>query len=385
MIIAPAQRLQQVNEYYFSAKLAEIRQLNEQGKDIINIGIGSPDLPPHKGAVSHLLTTALNPDNHSYQSYTGIPELRNAITQWYAHQYGVVLSPHNEVLPLMGSKEGIMHISMAFLNPGDGVLVPNPGYPTYAAVAHLLHANVLTYPLNETNNWEPDWDVLNSMDLTNVKLMWVNYPNMPTGANASADLFARLVSFAQKHKILLVNDNPYSLILNPNPQSILQTSHAMEVALELNSLSKSHNMAGWRIGMLTGRQDYLRCVLQVKSNMDSGMFLGIQKAAAYALQHCTEAWQNHLNQVYQHRQQLALNIAHALQCQTPHSTVGMFLWVKAPQNIDNVPEWADYILHRHRVFITPGFIFGSAGNRYLRISLCCKEHRLQEALHRIIN
>lgn len=382
-MLLPANRLRAVEEYYFSRKLAEIRQMNERGCDVINMGIGSPDLPPHADVIDQLLQTAALPDSHAYQSYTGIPELRQAMANWYRQIYRVELNANNQILPLMGSKEGIMHISMAFLNPGDGVLVPNPGYPTYASVANLLHARPIAYPLDENNHWEPDWNVLQNIDLKGVKLMWVNYPNMPTGANASEKLFERLVQFALEHRILLVNDNPYSLILNPMPKSILQIPESAPVALELNSLSKSHNMAGWRVGLLAGRADYLQYVLQVKSNMDSGMFLGIQKAAAHALQHCNGAWQENLNRIYANRRDYALQIALYLGCHIPPNQVGMFVWMKAPNHITDVPQWANEILHQSNVFITPGFIFGTAGNRYLRISLCCKPERMQEALLRI--
>lgn len=383
MIITPADRLQHVEEYYFSSKLAEIKQMNLRGLDVINLGIGSPDLPPHQEVIDLLTHTAQQTNSHAYQSYVGIDELREAMSEWYEQVYQVRLSPNGEVLPLMGSKEGIMHISMAFLNPGDGVLVPNPGYPTYLSVARLVHARVLPYLLDEQNDWEPDWEQLEQIDLSGVKLMWVNYPNMPTGAKATAAVFERLVSFAHRHHILVVNDNPYSLILNGTPRSILQTPGAMEVALELNSLSKSHHIAGWRVGMLLGRADYLRCVLQVKSNMDSGMFLGIQKAAAFAMRHCREDWHVEQNGHYEKRLELAKQIATLLDCSLPSEGNGLFLWVKAPDRVEDVGQWADELLYNHRVFITPGMVFGSAGARYLRLSLCCTENRLREAFVRL--
>jgi len=383
MIISPAQRLSNVDEYYFSSKLAEIRQMNQRGLDVINLGIGSPDLPPHLEVIQNLVTASEQPSNHSYQSYTGIDELRTAMSDWYRDMYHVSLNSNGEILPLIGSKEGIMHISMAFLNPGDGVLVPNPGYPTYASVSKLVHARLLPYMLDENNNWEPDWAQLESMDLSGVKLMWVNYPNMPTGAKATLELFERLVSFAGKHQILVVNDNPYSLILNGAPLSILQISGAKDVAIELNSLSKSHHLAGWRVGMLLGRSDYLQCVLQVKSNVDSGMFLGIQKAAAFALRHCREKWFAEINSFYQDRLVLAKEIGKLLNCKIPAESNGLFLWMKAPESVKDLAAWSDKMLNENRVFITPGMVFGSAGSRYLRLSLCCPEHRFKEAIERL--
>lgn len=382
MIISTANRLQSVTEYYFSHKLREIRQLQDKGMDIINIGIGSPDLAPSKATIQALTDTALQGNNHGYQSYTGVPALRQAMANFYADTYQVALDPVTEILPLMGSKEGIMHISMAFLNPGDTVLVPNPGYLTYSSVAKLVQAEAISYPLDEQNNWQPDWNYLENLDLEKVKIMWVNYPNMPTGADACPKIFKKLIAFAKKYKILIVNDNPYSLILNPSPKSIHQTRGASEVALELNSLSKSHNMAGWRVGMVTGRADYIQAILKVKSNMDSGMFLGIQKAAIQALQNPT-SWHSTQNNIYRQRKTLAKTILQTLGCTISSNQVGLFVWAKTPDHIQNTKDWVNELLYKAQVFITPGFIFGSAGERYVRLSLCTSEARLQEALQRI--
>ncbi len=382
MIIPPANRLNTVEEYYFSQKLRQIRELQASGKNIINLGIGSPDLAPAPQVIDALYNTAQQDNTHGYQSYTGIPELRYAMSNWYKRTYKVELNPDNEILPLMGSKEGIMHLSMAFLNTQDAVLVPNPGYPTYSSVSNLLEAKTIYYPLTEKNNWQPDWDFLENTDLSGVKLMWTSYPNMPTGANGSLSLFEQLVRFAHKHRILLVNDNPYSLILNPKPISILQVDGAKEVALELNSLSKSHNMAGWRVGMVAGSADYISNILKVKSNMDSGMFLGIQQAAIAALQ-LPLSWHEEQNNIYQSRRYLANQIADELNCTYDAQQVGMFLWAKVPDVVNNVGDFVDNILHNAHVFITPGFIFGSAGERYIRLSLCSPIEKFIEAHQRI--
>ncbi|MFK7904712.1 MAG: pyridoxal phosphate-dependent aminotransferase, partial [Chitinophagales bacterium] len=319
---------------------------------------------------------------HGYQGYMGIPELREGIVNWYKKTYDVDLDFNSEVLPLMGSKEGIMHISMAFLNAGDGVLVPNPGYLTYSSVSKLLGANVLPYDLLEGNSWEPDWEALEQMDLTGVKIMWVNYPNMPTGANASYQLFERLIAFARKHRILIVNDNPYSLVLNDKPKSILEIDGAKEVAIELNSLSKSHNMAGWRIGMVLGKSDYLKAILKVKSNMDSGMFLGLQKAAIEALNN-SKAWHLLQNEEYALRKKKACEILTLLDCKYTSNQVGMFVWAKVPDSVRSVEKWIDKLLYETNVFMTPGFIFGTAGERYVRISLCSSLELLDEAKNRL--
>ncbi len=382
MIIQAAERLKVVKEYYFSSKLRQISAMKAAGIDVINVGIGSPDLLPSDETLAALIDTAQQKNSHGYQSYSGIPELRQAIANWYQKCYGCTLNYTNEVLPLMGSKEGIMHISMAFLNPDDGVLVPNPGYLTYSSVANLLGAKVLPYRLLENNNWLPDFEALEKQDLTKVKLMWVNYPNMPTGADASTEVFEQLVNFAKKHQILIVNDNPYSLVLNDKPKSVLSVEAAKEVAIELNSLSKSHNMAGWRIGMLVGHKDYLNLVLKVKSNMDSGMFLGLQKAAIAALNN-TVTWHQIQNEVYQKRKKIALQILSELNCTAQENQVGLFVWAKVPNNILSVTEWLDKLLLQARVFITPGFIFGTAGANYVRIALCSEAYILQEVLQRV--
>ncbi|MEZ4883374.1 MAG: aminotransferase class I/II-fold pyridoxal phosphate-dependent enzyme [Chitinophagales bacterium] len=382
MIISTANRLNTVEEYYFSKKLRQIQEMKAEGKDIINIGIGSPDLPPSKQTVDALKKTANRQDIHGYQSYTGIPELRVAMAKWYKRVYDVDVDSGSEILPLMGSKEGIMHISMAFLNSGDGVLVPNPGYLTYSSVSKLLDANLLPYNLMEENNWKPDWATLEDMDLEKVKIMWVNYPNMPTGADASYKLFERLVSFAHKHNVLIVNDNPYSLVLNKDPKSILEVDGAKEVAIELNSLSKSHNMAGWRVGMVLGASEYLQPILKVKSNMDSGMFLGIQQAAIEALTN-SEDWHELQNKEYGLRRKMAYEILDMLDCRYTSNQVGMFVWAKVPEGVLSVEVWIDELLQKTNVFMTPGFIFGSAGERYVRISLCSSLKVLEEAKNRL--
>lgn len=383
MIINPANRLQQVEEYYFSKKLAQIKQMQAQGINVINLGIGSPDLMPSPKTIKALSSTAKLPTSHGYQSYTGIPQLRQSISNWYLKTYKVSLNPHSEILPLMGSKEGIMHLHLAFINPSDAVLIPNPGYPTYSSSANLVQAKIIPYTLNNKNNWQPNLNNLQQILNTQaVKIMWINYPNMPTGANATLNQLEKIVKFAHKNKILLINDNPYSLILNPKPSSILQIDGAKEVALELNSLSKSHNLAGWRVGMLCGESNYISTVLKVKSNMDSGMFLGIQQAAINALQN-SQQWHKAQNTIYAKRKQIACKILNALNCTYSQNQVGMFVWAKAPKSIPNVSHWIENILTQLHIFITPGFIFGTQGNQYLRISLCNTEQKLEEALTRI--
>lgn len=380
--IATAQRLQTVEEYYFSIKLAQIRQMNEAGKAVINLGIGSPDLPPHPSVIAALHQTAQQSNTHGYQSYTGIPALRQAMAAWYRRIYGVELSPDKEILPLMGSKEGIVHISLAYLNPDDTVLVPNPGYPTYTSASQLCQANIVSYPLLAEQQWQPDWAYLEQIDLSRAKIMWVNYPNMPTGANANLQLFEKLVAFAHQHQLLLVNDNPYSQILNPSPMSIFQVDGAKEVALELNSLSKSYNMAGWRVGMLCGNATALQNVLKVKSNMDSGMFLGIQQAAIQALQ-LPQTWQEQQDKIYTERRQKAYQIVATLGCSHDPQQTGMFVWAKLPDSITNATQFVDHILEQAHVFITPGSIFGSEGSRYIRLSLCSTAETFETALQRI--
>jgi LL-diaminopimelate aminotransferase len=381
-MISTAKRIERVEEYYFSRKLAEVRSLDKPERRIINLGIGSPDLAPSPAAVEALTRAAENPANHGYQSYKGIPALRQAIAGFYKKIYDVTLDPETQILPLMGSKEGIMHISMAFLNEGEKVLIPDPGYPTYASVANLVGAKIETYRLSEVNNWAIDMEELSSRDFTDVKLMWVNFPHMPTGTTASREQLQELVNLARKHNFLIVNDNPYSLILNDAPMSILSVEGADSVALELNSLSKSHNMAGWRIGWLAGRREYVDYVLRVKSNMDSGMFLGLQHAAVEALSSGPE-WFEAQNKIYKGRRQAASGILHELGCTWSEKQSGLFIWAKAPEGISNIEKWLDQILYGAGVFITPGFIFGDSGNGYIRISLCSPEEKLNEALERI--
>ncbi|MGC9150442.1 MAG: pyridoxal phosphate-dependent aminotransferase [Microbacter sp.] len=382
--IKPANRLLSVQEYYFSTKLKEIAQMNKEGKDVISLGIGMPDLPPSEATISALTSDAQKPNVHGYQSYNGTTELRQAFAQWYGQWYGVKLNPDQEILPLMGSKEGILHVSLAFLNPGDGVLVPNPGYPTYASVSKLVEAEVIYYDLDEQNHWYPDFDALEKLDLTHVKLMWVNYPNMPTGAPANEILFDRLIDFGKRHGILICNDNPYSFILNDRPLSMLSRKGAMEGCLELNSMSKSHNMSGWRVGMLAGNARFVEWVLRVKSNIDSGMFHALQIAAVEAL-HNDPEWHRMFNfEVYARRRIIAENIVQALNCSFDPKQTGMFLWAKIPEIYTDAGVLADEILYQAHVFVTPGFIFGSNGNRFIRISLCSTEEKLKEALTRIL-
>ncbi len=382
MIIQPANRLSDVQEYYFSKKLKEIRELNASGKNIINLGIGSPDLAPSHETIEALVKTAEQTNAHGYQSYIGIPEFREAISSWMAFTYGVGFRAENEILPLMGSKEGIMHISMAFLNPGDKVLVPNPGYPTYTSVSNLLNAEIEFYDLDEKKNWNIDVNNLRKKDLSNVKLLWLNYPHMPTGARADLEVLNDLIALAKEKKFLIVNDNPYSLILNPTPGSIFNLEGAKEVCLELNSLSKSHNMAGWRIGWLSGSSEYISTVLRVKSNMDSGMFLGLQKAAVQALSNPMH-WHEDQNNIYAKRRKLIEEIFDYLEVKYNPNSVGMFVWAKVPDSVDNVEKFVDDILYKADVFITPGFIFGSNGERYIRASLCASQETIKEALSRI--
>ena len=383
-MIEPAQRVSQVKEYYFSLKLKEIAKMIEDGKPVINLGIGNPDQPPAPEVLETLNKTALRPDTHGYQGYVGIPALRQGFTDWYKRSYDVTLNPETEVLPLMGSKEGIMHISMAFLNPGDEVLVPNPGYPTYAAVTQLVGAVERSYDLLDENNWQPDLTALEEQDLSKVKLMWVNYPNMPTGAKASKDFFELLIDFARRNDILICNDNPYSFILNENPQSLLAIPGAKEVAIELNSLSKSHNMAGWRVGMAASNPEFIKYILRIKSNMDSGMFRPLQEAAARALS-LEKGWYEEVNKVYKKRKELVLEIMGTLGCTWQEDQVGMFIWAKIPELYPTSKELSDKVLYEANVFITPGFIFGNRGEKYIRISLCTPEDKLKESLNRIQN
>lgn len=381
MIIASANRLNQTSEYYFSRKLKEVRALAAAGKPIINMGVGSPDLPPPPQVIKALTSSLVDAPAHQYQSYKGLPQLTEAIADFYQKRYAVTLNPEEEILPLMGSKEGIMHISMAFLNPGDEVLIPNPGYPTYTSVTRLVEAEPVYYNLDASNNWMPDYSALEKRDLSKVKLMWVNYPHMPTGAKATTADFEKLVAFAKANEILLVNDNPYSFILNENPQSILSVTGAKEVAIELNSLSKSFNMSGWRVGMLLGVADYVSTVLTVKSNMDSGMFYGIQKGAAAVLTE-GEAWFNGLNEIYEKRREQVWKLADLLGCTYDKNAAGMFVWAKLPERAGDAEAFIDDILINKSVFITPGSIFGSQGAGYIRFSLCVTEDKIKEAIGR---
>jgi aspartate/methionine/tyrosine aminotransferase len=381
-IISTAHRIAQVEEYYFSRKLAEIRSLDTPDWPVINLGIGSPDMAPSAGAIDALTHSARQPGHHGYQQYKGIAALRQSIAQFSKSTYGVDLNPEHEILPLMGSKEGMMHICWAFVNPGEEVLAPNPGYPTYASVARLAGATVRTYNLDEANGWAVDVNRLRQQDLSKVKLMWVNYPHMPTGATAPAGLFAGLVALAREKNFLIVNDNPYSLILNPEPLSLLAAPGAADVALELNSLSKSHNMAGWRIGWVAGRKEYIDAILRVKSNMDSGMFLGLQHAAIEALK-ADASWFSKLNGAYQQRSRLVKLMLDDLQCSYRPAQAGLFVWAKAPEHVAGVEKWIDELLYETHVFITPGFVFGDAGQRYVRVSLCSPEEKLRTAAERI--
>lgn len=383
--IKPADRLSVVTEYYFSRKLKEVAKLNAEGKDIISLAIGSPDMPPSKGTIDKLCETARQDDAHGYQPTMGTPELRQAMAGFYKRWYGVCLDPQTEIQPLIGSKEGILHVTLAFVNPGDKVLVPNPGYPTYTSLSKILGAEVVNYNLREGNGWQPDFNELESMDLTGVRLMWTNYPNMPTGAPAQMETYRKLVSFARRHSIVVVNDNPYSFILNENPVSLLQVEGAKDCCIEFNSMSKSHNMPGWRIGMSATNPTFIQWILKIKSNIDSGTFRGIQLAAAEAYNNSDE-WHRQANiNTYRQRRKLAEQIMQQLGCTFDENQVGMFLWGRIPDKYANAEELTEKVLHEARVFITPGFIFGSNGERYIRISLCAKDMKIKEALERIKN
>lgn len=382
-MIETAKRINSVEEYYFSKKLAEVRGLDTPELRVINLGIGSPDQAPSANTIDALIDSAKNPANHGYQNYKGIPQLRKGIAEFYNRTYSVTLDSESMILPLMGSKEGIMHISMAFVNEGDEVLIPDPGYPTYASVTNLVGGKIRTYALREDLDWGIDVAALRKTDLSKVKIMWVNFPHMPTGRIASRSELKELVDLARENNFLIVNDNPYSLILNDSPLSILSIEGAEDVALELNSLSKSHNMAGWRIGWVAGKKEYIDAVLKVKSNMDSGMFLGLQHAAVEALKN-REEWFTSLNHVYAERRKAANRILDALHCTYSEKQSGLFVWAKAPANIANVEKLIDEILYETKVFITPGFIFGEAGKQFIRISLCSSIENLKEALDRIV-
>ena len=382
MRVKPADRTAVVQEYYFSAKLKQIEEMRNSGIDVINLGIGSPDQPPSASTIEKLVEEARKPKSHGYQSYIGIPSLRNAFSEWYKKYFHVDLDPSSEILPLIGSKEGIMHISMAFVNPGDEVLVPDPGYPSYSSVTRLAGGVIRPYNLKEENGWFPDFRELEKSDLTKVKLMWVNYPHMPTGTNGTVKLFEEIVRFAGDHNILVCNDNPYSFILNKEHHSILYTKGAREVALELNSLSKSHNMAGWRMGMVAGDKEYIKTILKVKSNMDSGMFLPVQAAAAEALA-CPDSWYDEINSTYRARRIIAGEIMDLLKCRYDPEQTGLFLWGKIPDNAVSSEVLVENILQKAHVFLTPGFIFGSNGSRYIRISLCADRDVFIKASERV--
>ncbi len=381
--IQPADRLSSISEYYFSTKLKEVAEMNAKGMNVISLGIGSPDLPPSKETIEALCQSAAEANTHGYQPYVGIPELRKAFADWYKKWFSVELNPANEIQPLIGSKEGILHISLAFLNPGDGVLVPNPGYPTYSSVSNLVQAKVHTYDLDENDNWQPDFEAIEKLNLSNVKLMWVNYPNMPTGASASPELFEKLVAFGKKHGIIICNDNPYSFILNDNRLSILQVEGAKDICIELNSMSKSHNMPGWRMGMLASNAQFVQWILKVKSNIDSGQFKPMQVAAIAAMNNSDE-WHREMNiELYKNRRNIAEEILKMLGCTFDKKQVGLFLWGRIPKKYKDSGELADRVLYDAKVFITPGFIFGDKGNQYIRLSLCANERMLNEALNRI--
>lgn len=384
MKIQPAERLSLVQEYYFSRKLKEVARLNAEGKDIISLAIGSPDMPPSRQTIDKLCEIAAQPSAHGYQPTMGTLELREAMAGFYKRTYNVSLDPNTEILPLIGSKEGILHTTLALVNPGDEVLVPNPGYPTYTSLSNLLGAKIVNYNLREDNDWQPDFDELEKIDLSKVKIMWTNYPNMPTGGNAHMKTYERLVRFASEKGIVVINDNPYSQILNDNPMSIMMVPGAKQCCMEFNSMSKSFNMPGWRVGMVVGNADLIAWTLKVKSNIDSGTFRGIQLAAAEAYNTNTPEWHQEYNiNVYRRRRDIAERIMTLLDCKYDNHQVGMFLWGRIPEMYATCEELTEKLLHEARVFITPGFIFGSNGDRYIRISLCAKEEKMQEAYQRI--
>lgn len=382
MIISPSIRAASVQEYFFSGKMAQIRQMIADGIPVLNLGIGNPDLPPSEKTIDRLVATSSQYSTHGYQAYRGIPELRNALAQWYRKYFKAELKPADEILPLIGSKEGIMHISLAFVNRGDGVLIPDPGYPTYESVSKIAGAKIFKYNLLKKNNWLPDFSEIEKHDLSEVKIMWMNYPNMPTGAVADDSFFKQSIEFALKHKILLINDNPYSFILNEDYKSILAYTDAKKCSLELNSVSKAHNMAGWRVGAVLGRADYIATILKIKSNMDSGMFLPVQYAAAEALK-ADDSWYKSNNQIYEKRRTFAEKILDALNCKYSKNSQGMFIWAEIPGKFKNGFELSNLILKKTNVFITPGGVFGQNGEQYIRISLCASENMLKEALERI--
>lgn len=379
--IEPAEHIKSISEYYFSVKLAEVARMNAEGMNVVSLAVGAPDRMPSQETIDTLCETARRPDVHAYQPYTGIPELRKAYGDWYQRIYQVDLA-QDEVLPLIGSKEGILHISMTFLNIGDGVLVPNPGYPTYTSVSNLLRARVLEYDLLEKEGWQPDFESLEKMDLSRVKLMWVNYPNMPTGANGTVELFEKLIAFGKRHHIIICHDNPYSFILNDQPLSILSLPGAKDICIELNSLSKSHNMSGWRMGLLASNSQFVKWVLKAKSNIDSGQFKPMQLATVAALSNSAE-WHAEMNRIYAERRIWAEKIMDLLDCDYDKQQVGLFVWGKLNDRTAGSEAIANALLYEAKVFITPGFIFGSNGERFLRISLGASVDKLQEAYHRI--
>lgn len=381
-MIQPSIRVQNIKEYYFSTKLKEIAAMKAAGADIVSLGIGGPDLPPHDEVIETMSAAIHDPSNHGYQTHIGIPELRDAFASWYSRWYGVKLNAASEVQPLIGSKEGVTHISLAFLNPGDKVLVPNPGYPTYSSISRMAGGEVVYYDLLEDNDWQPDFEALESMPLDNVKLMWLNYPNMPTGARAKRETFEKVVEFGRRHGIVIVHDNPYSFILNPEPQSIMSVPGAKDIAIELNSLSKSHNMPGWRVGVAVSNPEFLSWILRIKSNIDSGQFKPLMLAAAKALEAGPE-WHKSLNEAYASRRIIAEKVMEALGCEFDSQQAGLFLWGRIKDESISSRDLADKVLQEAHVFITPGFIFGSNGERYIRISLCAPEDKLTEALNRI--
>jgi len=380
----PAERVNSIQEYYFSRKLKEIARLNAEGQDIISLAIGSPDMPPSKQTIDKLCEVARDPNAHGYQPTSGLPELHKAMAGFYKRIYGVDLDPMREIQPIIGSKEGIMYVTLAFCNAGDEVLIPDPGYPTYTAVNKLFGTKIVNYDLREDNGWQPDFDQLEQMDLSRVKVMWANYPNMPTGGNARRETFERLVDFARRHDILVVNDNPYSLILNDHPMSLMQVPGAKDCCVEFNSMSKSHNMPGWRVAMMVSNPEYISWMFKIQSNIENGTFRGIQLAAAEAFNTNTPEWHRENNiENYHRRRVIAEDIMRALGCSFDPTQVGMFLWGKIPDKYENVEDLTEAVLHKARVFITPGFIFGNNGKRYIRISLCAKDEKMKEALNRI--
>lgn len=382
MPISPSKRVEDIKEYYFSIKLREVAEMNAAGKDVVSLGVGGPDRPPHPEVIETMQEALARPDVHGYQPHVGLPQLREAFAGWYAKWYGVELDPRNEILPLIGSKEGVTHISLAFLNPGDGVLVPDPGYPTYSSISKLVGAEIFTYDLTEENGWQPDFEALERLPLDRIKLMWLNYPHMPTGARARMETFRKAVDFARRHDIVLVHDNPYSFILNDKPMSLLQVEGAKDVAIEMNSLSKSHNMPGWRMGMAASNPHFVSWILKVKSNIDSGQFKPLMLAAARALE-CGREWFDDVNAVYAGRRKIAEEIMAALGCEFDPSQTGLFLWGRIKDPSVTSRDLADRLLYEARVFVTPGFIFGKNGERYIRLSLCATEDRMRQALERV--